>query len=91
MEIWAAVYDVLPGTEIPRHSHNGEEIVYVIAGATVKRTDGTEVELKTGSYNIIKRDLVHAGITVIGPGTLKLFATHVIDKDSGPIRVPPKE
>jgi Cupin domain len=91
MEIWTAVYDFPPGTEIPRHSHNGEEIVYVIAGATVKRADGTEVELKTGSYNIIKRDLVHAGITVIGPGTLKLFGAHVIDKDSGPIRVLPKE
>ena len=91
MEIWTAVYDFPPGTEIPRHSHKGEEIVYVIAGATVKRPDGTEVELKTGSYNIIKRDLVHAGITVIGPGTLNLFGPHVIDKDSGPIRVLPKE
>jgi uncharacterized cupin superfamily protein len=40
MEIWTAVYDFPPGTEIPRHSHNGEEIVYVIAGATVKRPDG---------------------------------------------------
>jgi hypothetical protein len=34
MEIWTAVYEITPGTEIPRHSHNGEEIVYVIAGGS---------------------------------------------------------
>ena len=57
--------------------------------AKVKRADGTEVELKTGTYNVVPRDLVHGGGTVLGPGPLKLFAAHVIDK-GGPIRVLPK-
>jgi hypothetical protein len=32
---------------------------------------------------------VHGGATILGPGSLKLFAAHVIDK-GGPIRVLPK-
>ena len=89
MEIWTAVYEFPPGYTIPVHSHNGEEVVYVLEGAKLKRPDGTEVELKTGAYNIVPRDLVHGGTTVIGPGSLKLLATHIIDKGS-PIRVLPK-
>jgi hypothetical protein len=91
MEIWTAVYDYPPGTLIPRRSHNGEEVFYVLEGAKVKRADGTEVELKTGTWGIIARDLVQSGITIMGSGTLKLFATHIIDKNSGFIRVLPKE
>ena len=88
MQICTAVYD-FPGTLIPGHSHIGEEVVSVLEGARLKRADGTEVELKTGTWNIVPRDLVHGGTTVIGPSTLKLFATHIIDK-GGPIRVLPE-
>jgi quercetin dioxygenase-like cupin family protein len=89
MEIWTAVYEFPVGYTIPVHSHKGEEVVYVLEGAKLKRPDGTEVELKTGTYNVVPRDLVHGGATVLGPGSLKLFAAHVIDK-GGPIRILPK-
>jgi len=46
MEIWTAVYEFPVGYTIPVHSHKGEEVVYVLEGAKLKRPDGTEVELK---------------------------------------------
>jgi quercetin dioxygenase-like cupin family protein len=61
-----------------RRGPSGEEVVYVLEGAKLKRADGTEVELKTGTYNVVPRDLVHGGATVLGPSSLKVFAAHVI-------------
>jgi quercetin dioxygenase-like cupin family protein len=84
------VYEFPVGYTIPAHSHKGEEAVYVLEGAKLKRPDGTEFEIKTGTYNVVPRDLVHGGATMLGPGSLKLFAAHVIDK-GGPIRILPKQ
>jgi quercetin dioxygenase-like cupin family protein len=75
MEIWTAVYEFPVGYTIPVHSHKGEEVVYVVEGAKLKRPDGTEVGLKTGTYNVVPRDLVHGGATVLGPGSLGRFAS----------------
>ena len=90
MQIHFGIVEVPPGAMIPRHKHAGEEIFYVLEGANIKTFDGKDTELKTGFGNIIPRDTVHAGITVVGPGTLKILAVHVIDP--GPIQIPvPKQ
>jgi quercetin dioxygenase-like cupin family protein len=61
MEIWTAVYEFPVGYTIPAHSHKGEEVVYVLEGAKLKRPDGTEFEIKTGTYNVVPRDSYMAG------------------------------
>jgi quercetin dioxygenase-like cupin family protein len=66
MDIFASVTEVPPGTLVPLHKHAGEEVVYILQGAIIKTADGSTRELKTGTINIVKRELVHAGITVAG-------------------------
>jgi hypothetical protein len=36
--------------------------------------------LATGAPILNLRDVPHGGFKVVGPGTLKLFTTHIVDK-----------
>jgi quercetin dioxygenase-like cupin family protein len=89
MEIIIAVLEVPPGTTIDRHTHPGEEAVYVLEGATLQMPDGTEVARPAGQAGVNVRDVPHAGYKVVGDKTLKLLTVHIVDKGK-PMTVPAK-
>ena len=86
-EIIIAVLDVPPGALIARHTHPGEEAVYVLEGATLQTPDGKEVVRPAGQAGVNVRDVPHAGYKVVGDKTLKLLTVHIVDKGK-PMTVP---
>lgn len=80
MEIIVSVVDVPPGNELARHTHHGEEAVYVLEGATLVLPDGKEVPFPTGRVSINTRDVPHAGFKIAGDKTLKMLTVHIVDK-----------
>jgi quercetin dioxygenase-like cupin family protein len=80
MEIIIAVLEVPPGTSIDKHTHPGEEAVYVLEGATLQFPDGREVSRPAGEAGVNVRDIPHAGYKVVGDKTLKLLTVHIVDK-----------
>jgi quercetin dioxygenase-like cupin family protein len=86
-EIIIAILEVPPGASIARHTHPGEEAVYVLEGATLQFPDGKEVTRPAGQAGVNVRDVPHAGYKVIGDKTLKLLTVHIVDKGK-PMTVP---
>jgi quercetin dioxygenase-like cupin family protein len=88
-EIIISVLEVPPGSSIDRHTHPGEEAVYVLDGATLQFPDGKEVSRPSGEAGINVRDVPHAGYKVVGDKPLKLLTVHIVDKGK-PTTVPAK-
>ena len=86
-EIIISVLEVPPGSTIDRHTHPGEEAVYVLEGATLQYPDGKEVARPAGQAGVNVRDVPHAGYKVVGDKTLKLLTVHIVDKGK-PMTVP---
>jgi quercetin dioxygenase-like cupin family protein len=86
-EIIIAILEVPPGSKIDRHTHPGEEAVYVLEGATLQMPDGKEIVRPAGQAGVNVRDVPHAGYKVIGDKTLKLLTVHIVDKGK-PMTVP---
>ena len=75
--------DVLAG----RHSHPGEELVYVVSGVLEYRLDGRPpVILRKGDVLFIPRGAVHA-VKNVGKGPGAELATYIVDKGK-PLLVP---
>jgi len=89
MEVIIAVLEVPPGSSIDRHTHPGEEAVYVLDGATLQFPDGKEISRPSGQAGINVRDVPHAGYKVVGDKPLKLLTVHIVDKGK-PMTVPAK-
>jgi quercetin dioxygenase-like cupin family protein len=87
MEIIIAVLEVPPGASIAKHTHPGEEAVYVLEGATLQYPDGHEVTRPAGEAGVNIRDIPHAGYKVVGDKPLKLLTVHIVDKGK-PMTVP---
>lgn len=87
MEIIVSVLEVPPGVSIAKHTHPGEEAVYVLEGATLQYPDGREVSRPAGQAGVNVRDIPHAGYKVVGDKTLKLLTVHIVDKGK-PMTVP---
>ena len=88
-EIIISVLEVPPGTSIERHTHPGEEAVYVLDGATLQWPDGREVSRPSGEAGVNVRDVPHAGYKVVGDKPLRLLTVHIVDKGK-PMTVPAK-
>jgi quercetin dioxygenase-like cupin family protein len=72
--------DFAPAAVAPRHSHPGEEIVYVLKGALEYRLDGkAPVTLGTGDVLFIPAGAIHAVKNVGGEPASEL-ATYVVEK-----------
>jgi quercetin dioxygenase-like cupin family protein len=68
------------GVVAPRHSHPGEEIVYVIEGMLEYRLEHeTPVTLKAGEVLFIPAGTIHAAKNV-GKGTAAELATYIVEK-----------
>lgn len=80
MEVIISVVQVPVGDGLPRHTHHGEEAVYVLEGATLELLDGRQQPMSPGAATINVRDVPHAGFKVIGDRPLKLLTVHIVDK-----------
>jgi quercetin dioxygenase-like cupin family protein len=76
-----------PGVAFGRHSHPGEEIVYVIEGSLEYEVEGRPpVTLKAGEVLFIPAGTIHAAKNV-GGGKGAELATYVVEKGK-PLVVP---
>jgi quercetin dioxygenase-like cupin family protein len=80
MEVIASVAEYRPGDSLALHSHHGVEAAYVLQGASVQYAGKAPVTLPTGATVLNLRDVQHAGFTVVGGTSLKLFTVHIVDK-----------
>ena len=72
--------DIAPGVAFPRHSHPGEEIIYVIEGLLEYQVDGKPpVTLKAGEVFFIPAGTIHAAKNV-GSGNAAELATYIVEK-----------
>jgi len=80
MEVIASISELKPGESLGLHSHHGVEMLYVLQGAIVQVPGKDPMMLPTGTTGMNLRDVNHAGWTVVGDTSLKLFMVHVVDK-----------
>jgi quercetin dioxygenase-like cupin family protein len=72
--------DFDPGYLSPRHTHPGEEIVYVLEGTLEYQVEGkSPVTLKAGDVLFIPAGTIHAAKNV-GSGNGAELATYVVEK-----------
>lgn len=72
--------DISPGVVAPKHSHPGEEIIYVIEGSLEYQVEGKPpVTLKAGEVLFIPYGTVHAARNV-GNGNAAELATYIVEK-----------
>ena len=72
--------DFAPGVLAPRHSHPGEEIVYVIEGLLEYQVDGKPpVTLKAGEVLFLPRGAIHSAKNVGSVNAAEL-ATYIVLK-----------
>jgi len=72
--------DVDPGVVAPRHTHPGEEIIYVLEGSLEYQVEGKPpVTLKAGDVLFIPAGTIHAAKNV-GSGNASELATYVVEK-----------
>jgi len=80
MEVVVSTAEYKPGESLELHLHHGVEAAYVVQGTTVQMPGKEPNQLPTGASLLNLRDVKHAGFTVVGPASLKLFTVHVVDK-----------
>jgi quercetin dioxygenase-like cupin family protein len=72
--------DCDPGAAFGRHTHPGEEIIYVLEGSLEYQVEGkSPVTLKAGDVFIVPAGTVHAARNV-GSGPAAELATYVVEK-----------
>jgi quercetin dioxygenase-like cupin family protein len=80
---WEAIQvrvDIEPGMAFPKHTHPGEEIIYVLKGSLQYEVEGKPpATLKAGDVLFIPAGTVHAAKNV-GNDTASELATYVVEK-----------
>ncbi|QPF87611.1 cupin domain-containing protein [Bradyrhizobium genosp. L] len=73
--------DIAPGKAFGRHTHPGEEIIYVLSGTLEYDVDGKPpATLKAGDVLFIPAGTIHAAKNV-GNDTASELATYIVEKD----------
>ena len=79
-EVVQVIVELEPGTTAPRHSHPGEEIIYVLEGTWEYTLDGKPpVVLKAGDVLFIPAGVIHSARNV-GTGRGAELATYIVEK-----------
>lgn len=79
-EVYQAEVSLKPGVLFPRHSHPGEEVIYVLKGTWVYELDGKPpVTVKAGEVLFIPDGVVHSARN-IGTDTGIELATYILRK-----------
>jgi quercetin dioxygenase-like cupin family protein len=88
-EVVQVIVELEPGTTAPKHSHPGEEIIYVLEGTWEYTLDGKPpVVLKAGDVLFIPAGVIHSARNV-GTGRGAELATYIVEKGK-PLLVPGK-
>lgn len=75
-----AIVDFKAGVTAPKHSHPGEEIIYVLEGVIEYKLEGkAPVTLKAGEVLFVPYGVKHEARNV-GKGEAKELATYVVEK-----------
>jgi quercetin dioxygenase-like cupin family protein len=78
--------DIAPGASAPRHSHPGEEVIYVLQGTLEYRIDGSvPVTLRAGGVLFIPSGAIHSARNV-GAGTGSEISTYIVAKGEPLVR-----
>jgi quercetin dioxygenase-like cupin family protein len=86
-EVIQAIVGFDQGVAAPRHSHPGEEIIYVLEGSLEYTLDGQPPKtLKAGDVLFVPYGTIHAARNV-GTGHAAELATYVVEKGK-PLLVP---
>ena len=81
--------DIDPGVVSLKHTHPGEEIIYVLEGTLEYQVEGQPpVTLKAGEVLFIPAGTIHA-VKNVGSGNAAELATYVVEKGK-PLVVPVK-
>jgi quercetin dioxygenase-like cupin family protein len=79
-EVIQTIVELEPGTTAPRHSHPGEEIIYVLEGTWEYTLEGKPpVTLKAGDVLFIPAGVVHSARNV-GTDRGRELATYIVEK-----------
>jgi quercetin dioxygenase-like cupin family protein len=79
-EVIQARVELEPGYSSPKHTHPGEEIIYVLEGSLEYQVEGQPpVTLKTGDVLFVPAGTIHAAKNV-GSGNGAELATYVVEK-----------
>ena len=79
-EVIQSRVEIDPGVTAPRHSHPGEEIIYVLEGTLEYQLDGRPpVTLKAGDVLFVPAGVNHSAKNV-GSGPGAELATYVVEK-----------
>jgi len=72
--------DIAPGAVFPKHTHPGEEIIYVLEGTLEYQVEGKPpVTLKAGDVFFVPAETIHSAKNV-GSGNGAELATYVVEK-----------
>jgi quercetin dioxygenase-like cupin family protein len=72
--------EIDPGVAFPKHSHPGEEIIYVIEGTLQYEVEGKPpVTLKAGDVFFVPAGKIHSAKNV-GTSNAAELATYIVDK-----------
>jgi quercetin dioxygenase-like cupin family protein len=71
--------DFDPGYVAPRHTHPGEEIIYVIEGSLEYEIGGKSTRVKAGDVLFVPAGVVHTAKN-IGQGNGAELATYIVEK-----------
>ena len=71
--------DFDPGYVAPRHTHPGEEIIYVIEGLLEYEIDGKLAKVKAGDVLFVPAGTVHTAKN-LGRGSAAELATYIVEK-----------
>ena len=74
-----SIVELAPGTTAPRHTHPGEEIIYVLFGTIEYEIGGQWVTVKSGDVLFVPDGAVHAARNV-GAEPAAELATYVLEK-----------
>ena len=84
-EVIQVLVEFAPGVAFPRHSHPGEELVYVVEGALEYALEGRPpVTLKAGDVLFIPHGTPHA-VKNVGSGKAAELATYIVEKGKPPL------
>src|SRR5262245_16641233 len=79
-EVIQTIVELAPGTTAPRHSHHGEEIIYVLEGDWEYTLEGKPpVIVKAGEVLFIPAGTIHSA-RVVSPGRGRELATYIVEK-----------
>lgn len=72
--------ELAPGVSFPKHTHPGEEIIYVLEGSLEYQVEGkAPVTIKAGDVLFIRAGIIHAAKNV-GSGNGSELATYIVEK-----------